>query len=110
RPLAPAVDRIALRPSGIRSRRCAPRRNRLPPSLGGIPPSAARTARANPHQEIRPPASPIAVHAPRAATRPPRRQLARRTLGSSLKPLVGKRDQLRWPFQSERLGGLEIAE
>ena len=48
RPPAPATDRIDPPPSGIRSRRCGPRRSRLRSGLGGTRPRDAGSVEATP--------------------------------------------------------------
>src|SRR5215467_1428011 len=80
RPPAPAVDRFDYRPSDIRSPRSRHRQSPPPSSLGGM-----RAIDLPPHEPMlgggsRPPASPPAAPAPRAAIQPPRRRVQPATL------------------------------
>src|SRR5215831_11055769 len=72
-------------------------------------PHIAQRRRPTLHRRIRPPASPAAARAPRAATRLPRRRAERGTRGApSFDHLVGEREQPVRNLEAERLGGLEV--
>ena len=63
RPPARVIDRIVPPPSGFRSPRSGPRRNRLPSSPGGMQ-RCSRERPRRPRLKIRSPASPAAARAP----------------------------------------------